>query len=135
MRSIAAALLVLALPATAEAIQPQRGPDSSARLPGIVDRTPPGTERIPNPIEVHVHESDGVVASSLSEARRSIERRRENGEISRREVRQLRRSVNRVAGLARRYGEDGLTRSEASELQLHANAVRSQAEAPLVAAR
>jgi hypothetical protein len=135
MRSIAAVLIILALPATAQAIQPQRGPDAPARLPGIVDRTPPGTEHIPNPIEVRVRASDRVVTSDLREARRSIERRHENGEISRREARRLRRAVSRVAGLARRYGQDGLSGSEVSELQLHANVVRSQAEAPRVAAR
>lgn len=135
MRSIAAVLLILALPATAQAIRPQRGPDTPARLPGIVDRTPPGTERIPSPIEVRVRASDRVVTSDLREACRSIERRRENGKISRREARQLRRAVGRVAGLARRYGQDGLSGSEVSELQLHANAVRSQAEAPRVASR
>ena len=135
MRTIAAALLILALPATAQAIRTQEGPGIPDRQPGITERRPPPAEHIPNPIEVRVHEGDRAIARDLRDARRSIERRRESGEISRREARQLRRAVSRVAGLAYRYGQDGLSPSEASELQLHASTVRSQAEAPRVAAR
>ena len=133
MRSIAAALLLLALPSAGQAITPQAAPDT-ARLPGIVERNP-GTTRLPSMVDLRVASYDRAVAHDLREARESIERRRENGELSRREARRLRREVRLVARMAYRYSRDGLSEPERRELELRANELRSRSEAPRLASR
>ena len=128
MSLTAAAMVLLTLPGAAEAITPQRASDE-ARHRGIVERNP-GTTRLPGQIDVHIGTSDPVVAQDLREARRSIERRRDNGELSRREARQLRREVRLVQRLSYSYGHDGLRPDERSELTLRAQEQRSRAAAP-----
>jgi hypothetical protein len=133
MRLITTAMVLLALPGAAQAITPQRASDD-VRLRGIAERTP-GTTRLPGSVEVHVGTSDAMVAHDLREARRSIERRRDNGELSRREARQLRREARLITRLSYRYGHDGLSASERRELTLRANVLRAQAAAPPLASR
>ena len=133
MRSIAAVLLVLAFPSAAHAITPE-GARATDRLPGIAEG-PPRTTRVPGVIQVRVVDYDPVVAHDLHEARRSIERRRENGELSWREARRLRREVRLIARTAHRYGQDGLTADERRELALRADVVRARSEAPRLATR
>ena len=131
MRSIAAALLILALPATAEAqFRSQPLPAGDARLPGIVDRTPPGTHRTPGFIQVRFVPGDRAVQRDLREARETIDRRYENGELTRREARRLRREVRLIGRLQYRYGHDGLRPDERAELALRAQELRSRAAAP-----
>jgi hypothetical protein len=137
MRSIATVLLVLALPSAAQAITPQQArqaPDT-ARLPGIVERGPPGTTRVPGIVEVRFGNYDPVVAHDLREARRSVERRRESGELSRREARRLKREARLIARMAYRYGRNGLSDPERRELGLRASVLRARSEAPRLASR
>ena len=129
MRLITAALVLLALPSAALAITPQRASDD-VRYGGIAERHP-GTTRLPGSVDIHIGAGDPVVAQDLREARRSIERRRDNGELSRREARRLRREARLVATLAHRYGRDGLSDAERRELALRANALRARSESPL----
>ena len=120
---VASAILSLAVQAQLASVQPPGG----ARVPGIVER--PGSVRLPGTIEVQPRASDPAVERELRAARRDIDRRRENGELSRREARQLRRESRRIEHLAERYARDGLSDSERQQLELHAKALRSQTAA------
>jgi len=118
--------LVLASAALSLAVQVQIAPvqpPASAHGPGIVEV--PGSMRLPGTIEVQPRTSDPVVERELRAARRDIDRRRKNGELSRREARELRRESRRIEGLAQRYARDGLSDSERDQLELHAHALRS----------
>jgi hypothetical protein len=131
MRSIVAAAVLLALPVTAQAqFRSQPMPAADARLPGIVDRTPPGSHRAPGFMEVRIVPGDRTVQHDLREARETIDRRYENGELTRREARRLRREVRLVDRLQYRYGHDGLRSDERAELALRAQELRSRAAAP-----
>lgn len=100
-------------------------------LPGsIAPRTPPGSVRVPGVVQVRVHPTSRIVAHDLREARQTIERRRENGELSRREARKLRREIRRVAHLAHRYSRDGLSENERRELELRSDVLKSRSAAP-----
>ena len=125
MRTIAAAMLVLALPVAAQA---QMAPSSP--LSGIAPRPQPGGVRLPFTIVVQAGAADPFVERELRDARRSIERRRDSGELTRREARRLRREAERVARLSERYGRDGLSNRERDELQLRATTVRARSEQP-----
>jgi hypothetical protein len=129
MRLTASALLILALPTAAHAITEQAGAPDSRRLPGIVERNP-GTTRLPGQIEIRAVPGDPYVAHDLREARETIERRRDNGELTRREARRLRREVRTVSRLSYRYSSNGLRDDERAELALRAQELRSKAAAP-----
>ena len=131
MRSIAAAAVLLALPITAQAqFRSQPMPAADARLPGIVDRTPPGGHRPPGFIDVRIDPGDSTVQHDLREARETIDRRYRDGELTRREARQMRREVRLVDRLQYRYGHDGLRPDERAELSLRAQELRVRAAAP-----
>ena len=129
MRLLAPALLLLALPSAAQAITEQAAAPDSRRLPGIVERNP-GTARLPGSVEIRAIPGDPFVAHDLREARETIERRRDNGELTRREARRLRREVRLIDRLQYRYGADGLRPDERAELALRAQELRSRAAAP-----
>ena len=131
MRSITAVLVLLALPLPAHAqMAPQQAP-GSARLPGISGAHPSRAIAERRPIETHASHSAGAydpaVAKEIDDALDDIERRRDNGELTRREARRLRREVGRVADLSDLYGHDGLSDAERSELRLHASAASTRA--------
>ena len=58
--------------------------------------------------------------------RREIERGRESGQLSSSEARQLRRETRRFGRVARAFGSDGLSASEASFLHASAMALRGR---------
>ena len=131
MRSIVAAMVLLALPCTAQArFQSQPMPSGAARVPGIVEPAPPGSFRLPGMVQVRPGIIDPFVEHDLREAHKNIERRRDNGELTGREARRLRREAHLVARLAYRYGRDGLSDPERRELALRAQTLRSQSGAP-----
>ena len=115
MSSIAAALLLL-LPPFAGQPPAAPAPTRDRVMPGIADiRADPG---------------DALAERDLRDARRIIERRRESGELSRREARHLRREARLISALGERYGADGLSASERQELQLRANELRARSQLP-----
>jgi len=115
MRSIAAAVILLAMPLAAQAQIAPRQP-GGARLPGL--------------IEVRASPRDPVAEREVRDARRDIERRRDNGELTKREARRLRREADRIDALSDRYARDGLSAAERSELQLHAQVFANRADPP-----
>jgi len=117
MQSIAvAAALAISSFGTMASIAPPSPPDRGAGLPGTFD--------------VRVDPSDGVVARELRDTRRNIERRRQNGELSKREARALRREARLVAAIEDRYARDGLSDAELSELQLRADELNARSLLP-----
>jgi hypothetical protein len=133
MRTIAAAMLVLALPSAAHAgFSTQPMPESRYRPPPIVGpgdstRTAPGPIRVSSEIGQRPAGPDVVTVSrELDRARDDIDRRRDSGELSRAEARQLRREARRIDALADRYRRDGLTDFERRELELRATELRNR---------
>lgn len=142
MRSIAAAVVLMALPfgAQAQMASPQTAPGT--RLSGIAGPAGDTTDRsreLRRIVERQRHASrindtsgayDAAVSRELHEAYEDIDRRRENGELTKREARQLRREASRIAELSDIYALDGLSHAERSELRMHASVLASRANAP-----
>jgi len=129
MRLIAAALVLLTVPLGAQAGITSRDAAPTGRLPGIAEPSP-GTTRLPGLIRIRAAEADPFVERELREARRDVERRRDNGGLTRREARRLRREARLVARLAYRYGSDGLTDGERRELELRATELSARSGSP-----
>jgi hypothetical protein len=105
---IAAALVAAAAPASAQ-IAPRHDY-------GPVGRSDPflGDGRLPGP----------SIGSELRDLRGKIRDGRESGQLTRREARQLNRETRRVGAVARRYGRDGLSASEARFIEARLLALR-----------
>ncbi len=116
MRSLAVALLALALPTAAQAALTREGPPPRSGAPGI------------GKVETVV--SPAGVGRELHEAREAIDRRRDSGELSKREARALRREAHRIARAQEWYARDGLDESELQALRLSAETLRYRAQTP-----
>lgn len=68
--------------------------------------------------------------SELRDIRGRIERARESGDLSRSEARALRRETRLIGRLADRYGRDGLSPFERSELQMRTQALHGTVGRP-----
>ena len=112
MRTIAAVMFVLALPTMAQArFRSEPVPDTGYHPPRIEGRTTSG----------------GAQASrELDRARSDIKRRRDSGELTRGEARQLRREARRIEAMSQRYGRDGLSEFERRELEIRVNELRAR---------
>ena len=129
MRSIAAALVILVAPAAAHAQFTPQPPPGGARAPGIVQ--PPGRQdAVPGLVHVKIVGAGPSVQRELRQARESIERRRENGELSKGEARSLRREAARVEARQERYARDGISDHELRELELSARTLLYRAQNP-----
>lgn len=73
---------------------------------------------------------DPIVADSIHDARQEIDRRRDNGELTKPEARRLNREASRVDELAEFYARDGLSDFERRDLQFHANVAAERARLP-----
>lgn len=80
-----------------------------------VDRLGPADSRLPPP----------RVRNELRDVRDRIDDARDSGRISRREARAYRREARAIGALARRYGADGLSPSEVTELRFRAQVLHS----------
>ena len=140
MRTIAAAMLALALPAAAQAQFTAEAPRDTGyyRIPPTSGRTTSGDARVDRKLERAASDTgrrpDGDTAlrshlyneRDLRRARGDIERRRDSGELTRSEAKQLRREVRRIEEMSRRYGRDGLTDYERRELELRTSELRNR---------
>jgi hypothetical protein len=104
------AILPLAVPATAQ-IAGRPVYDDVPRL----DRLGRADSRLPPP----------RVRNELRDVRERIDDARDSGRISRGEARAYRREARAIGALARRYGADGLSPSEVTELRFRAQVLRS----------
>ncbi len=108
-------VLPLAAPAAAQiAGRPNYGDVPRAARLGRAD------SRLPRP----------RIRSELRNVDERIDDARESGRISPREARAYRREARAIGALARRYSQDGLSPSEASELEFRAQALRSAVARP-----
>ena len=104
------AVLAIAAPGTAQIVGKHDYGD--VRMP---DRLGPDG-RLPRP-------SPGA---EVRDIRGRVGDARDAGAISRREARQLDRQARAIGGLARRYGRDGLSFSEAREIEARSLALRAE---------
>lgn len=119
MRSfVTSSLIGLTLAAAAPAAARTVG----TQIPTPAPRANPfiGDSRLPGP----------GIGRELNDIRGRVERARENGALSRTEARQLRREVRLIGRLAHRYGRDGLSPYERSELQTRAQVLRAAVNRP-----
>jgi hypothetical protein len=117
MRRLAFAFLSLSLAASAAA--------------RIAERHPPReVQRPPNTLAVDSRQKGPGLRRDVQDIRQRIERERENGAISRREARQLKREARLIAVQAHRYGRDGLSSSERTELEARAHYLRDAVNRP-----
>lgn len=80
----------------------------------------------PAAAQIPISDAGGTGAGlsrQLERAYRQIERARDADQVSRREARALRREANGIGDMAARYGRDGLSQSEAAELQFRTSAL------------
>jgi hypothetical protein len=70
------------------------------------------------------------IGNELRDVRGRIDDARESGRISGREARGYRREARAIGALASRYGADGLSPWEESELEMRAQALRSAVARP-----
>lgn len=85
-----------------------------------VDRVGRADSRLPGP----------GIGRDLRDVRGRIDDARESGRISQGEARGYRREARAIGALASRYGADGLSPWEESELELRAQALRSAVARP-----
>jgi hypothetical protein len=96
-------------------------PAGAAAQNGWMPRTE--TVRVPGVVGLSVADGPPVLGDVRS-IRGTIDRGRDNGALSRRDARDLDRQARRIGRLAERWGEDGLSASEASTLQSQALVLR-----------
>ena len=110
MRKAAFLLLALAVAAPAQAdIAPRRNPEPVAKRDLFK-----GNGRVPGP----------GIYRDVDDIRDRIDDGRDSGALTRREARHLDRQARGLSWRARLYGRDGLSESEARELQARANYLR-----------
>ncbi|WP_232496185.1 hypothetical protein [Novosphingobium kaempferiae] len=71
----------------------------------------------------------GPYATEMRETRRNIDDARDAGQLSKREAKAFRKEARRTDALAERYASDGISPSEARELDMRARALDSLAGA------
>lgn len=114
----AAALLLLSLPLAAPLTAQ------------IVGRPPTEYKPRPNPFPGDSRLPGPGAGREARDIGAKVERGREEGAISRREARQLRREARRIASLSRLYRRDGLSDSERAELETRTHLLRSALSRP-----
>ncbi len=117
MRSLL--IVSLALVAAAPASAQIAGRHDYGDVPRV-DRLGKVDSRLPGP----------SVQRDVADVRDRIEDARESGRISPRQARAYRREARAIRALAHRYGRDGLSQSEAAELELRARALRDAVARP-----
>lgn len=70
------------------------------------------------------------IGREVAQLRENIRRARDGGRLSRRDARRLDREARRIAHAAARYGRDGLSVAERTELDARTAALRSLAGRP-----
>lgn len=95
----------------------------------FMPRTPPSGDRMPGISDMGTQPSNPALSHDLRETRQRISRGRADGELSKREARSLRREARQISTLGERYGRDGLSDSEARELETRVQILKSQAAA------
>lgn len=82
------------------------------------------------PIDIRPSPPASAPWQDLRAARDAIRAERDAGRLSRREARAYRREAWVIGAAAERYGQDGLSPSEAAEIEQRARALKSIVQAP-----
>ena len=112
MRLLLALPLLLILPTAADA--------------RFTPRTPPPGNHMPGISGTGIGSADPALGRDLRRARDLISQGREDGDLSKKEARALRREARQIDALAERYGRDGLSESEQRELEMRVQVLRAQ---------
>ncbi len=116
MRRIAAFACLLIMPV----------PSLAAMSPG---GSPPRQSRLPSIADADTGRSSPSIDREISEARQRIDQGRRNGTLSRREARGLSKEADQIATLRDRYGRNGLSDAQNSELEMRARSLQSLTDA------
>ena len=120
MRSLALPfVMILALAA---------GARGEAQIAGPLPR---GDVRPPNPFISDSRLPGPGIGRDLGDIDDRVDRARKSGDLSGRQARQLKREARQIGRLAERYGRDGLSSSERSEIEARARYLRGAVNAPL----
>lgn len=92
----------------------------------IVGRPDFGTVARPSPFLPDSSIPAPPIRRDIGDVRERIDRAYDAGRLTRREARALEREARLIARLARRYGRDGLSRSERSELDTRTAVLRAR---------
>ncbi len=90
----------------------------------FMPRAPTGSDRMPGITDMGTRPAGSTFGHDLRETRERISRGRDDGALSKREARGLRREASQISSLAERYGRDGLSDSERRELEMRAQVLR-----------
>ena len=141
MRSLAVARILLGaalvLPVAAQAGFEQAGPAPASRAPGIALGTSPANPFTREPSRRQPRGADtrstrhGGGGVDLRDVYDSIDRRRKNGEISKREARALRREASQLNARAEIYAYGGISGEERRELDVRTASLLYRAQTPI----
>jgi hypothetical protein len=99
---------------------------AAARIAG---NHPPRQAGPSNPFLEQRPQGPGI-GREVRDIRKRVERARDEGAISKREARQLKREARLIGRLERRYARDGLSASERAELENRAGYLRDAVSGP-----
>lgn len=102
---------------------------ATAANAGIVGPPPPGDNGLPD-WRAHSEADDARYRLDLRQPERTIREGRKSGRLSKQEAKALRKEGRMIRTMAARYSSDGLSASEARELDMRARALDSLAGAP-----
>lgn len=102
---------------------------SAAAAPAQIWSPPQTMPNMPrSPIRFEPNRAPPRIERDLGDVRQRIRDGRDDGQLSRSDARQLRRGADRIAASADRYRSDGLSQSEARELETRARVLRDQVD-------
>ena len=110
LRSALPLLLILSAPAHAQ----------------LMPRTPSPGDRTPGISGTDMRTADTTPDHDLRRTRDLIGQGRQDGDLSKKEARALRREARQIDTLADRYASDGLSDSERRELEMRVQVLRAQ---------
>ena len=90
----------------------------------FMPRAPTGSERMPGITDMGTRPASSTPGHDLRETRERIGRGRDDGTLSKREARGLRREAGQISSLAERYARGGLSDSELRELEMRTQVLK-----------
>lgn len=92
----------------------------------FMPRTPPQGDRMPGISGLDTRIDEPTLGHDLRRVRDLVGQGLEDGDLSKREAKALRREARQIDTLADRYGRDGLSESERRELDMRTQVLRAQ---------
>lgn len=95
----------------------------------FMPRTPPSGDRMPGISGMDTLSAEPTLGHDLRKVRDLIGQGLEDGDLSKKEAKALRREARQIDTLADRYGRDGLSESERREFDMRVQVLRAQTTA------